>query len=102
MSRLFKIKASGFSATIICSWLFLAGCKSFREQQDELPDNQYKGRIHVSADESFKPVIDEIVQVYESQYRGATIIVHFKPEAEFPDDMLTDSSRVIIATRDHK
>ncbi|MEO7983707.1 MAG: hypothetical protein ABI688_06475, partial [Bacteroidota bacterium] len=79
--------------------LLLAACKSFQEKQEELPDNAYKGRIVVSADESFKPIIDEMVQVYESQHSSARIVVHYKPEAECLQDMLTDSVRMIIATR---
>lgn len=83
----------------VCLFLWLAGCKSYRKQQDELPDHTGKGTIHVSADESFKPVIDEMVKVYESNHPGARIIVHYKPEAECLQDMLTDSIRVIITTR---
>ena len=82
-----------------CSLLLMAGCKSYREKEEELPDNRYKGSINVSADESFKPVIDEMVQVYESNYPGAKINVQYKPEAECLKDMLTDSIRIIIATR---
>lgn len=84
---------------VICSLLLLAGCKSYREKEEELPDNRYRGTINVSADESFKPVIDEMVQVYESNYPGAKINVQYKPEAECLKDMLTDSIRMIIATR---
>ncbi len=84
---------------VFCLLLLLAGCKSFKEQEDELPDNRNKGTINVSADESFKPVIDEMVQVYESQYPNAKINIQYKPEAECLNDMLTDSVRMIIATR---
>ncbi len=55
--------------------LLLAGCKSYDEQENELPDNTNKGTIKVSADESFKPVIDELVQVYESNHPGTKINV---------------------------
>jgi phosphate transport system substrate-binding protein len=79
--------------------LVLVGCKSYKDQQDELPDNSNKGTINVSADESFKPVIDEMVQVYESQHSGTKINVQYKPEAECLNDMLTDSIRMIIGTR---
>jgi len=79
--------------------LLLISCKSYKEQQDELPDNSYKGSIYVSADESFKPVMDELVQVYESQHTGTKINVQYKPEAECLNDMLTDSIRMIITTR---
>ena len=84
---------------LICSVVFLAGCKSFREQENELPDTRYKGSINISVDESFKPVMDELVQVYESNYPGTQILVQYKPEAECLNDMLTDSIRMIISTR---
>jgi phosphate transport system substrate-binding protein len=84
---------------IVCSLIFSESCKSFEDQQDELPDHPNKGTIHVSADESFKPVIDEMVQVYESRHSKAKIIVDYKPEAECLKDMLNDSVRLIIATR---
>jgi len=84
---------------IVCSLIFFLGCKSFEKQRDELPDHPNKGTIYVSADESFKPVIDEMVQVYELRHSAAHIIVNYKPEAECLRDMLVDSIRVIIATR---
>ena len=55
--------------------------------------------IRVSADESFKPVIDAQVQVYESNHPNARIMVEYKPEADCLRDMLVDSVRMIIATR---
>lgn len=84
---------------IICSLIIFLGCKSYKEQQDELPDHPNKGTIYVSADESFKPVIDEMVQVYELRHSNAHIIVNYKPEAECLRDLLVDSIRMIIATR---
>lgn len=57
------------------------------------------GTIHISVDESFKPVIDSQVQVYESQYPDAHVIVHYKPEAECLKDLNNDSIRMVIVTR---
>ncbi len=79
--------------------LFLASCKSFDEQADELPDNKYKGTIRVSADESFRPVIDEQVKVYEALHKGTRILVDYKPEADCLRDLPNDSVRMVIATR---
>lgn len=79
--------------------LMLASCKSFDEQRAELPDNAYKGTIRVSADESFKPIIDEQVKIYESQHSGTKIMVEYKPEAECLRDLPNDSVRMVIATR---
>jgi phosphate transport system substrate-binding protein len=76
-----------------------SGCKSFKEQRDELPDNPDKGTIHISADESFKPIVDEQVKVYQSNHPGTSIIVHYKTEAECLQDIAVDSIRMIITTR---
>lgn len=79
--------------------LSAVSCKSYDEQADELPDNKYKGSIRVSADESFRPVIDEQVKVYESLHPGTRIRVDYKPEAECLLDLPNDSVRMVIATR---
>ncbi len=87
------------SLIVLISCLLLTNCKSYKEQKDELPDHDNKGTIYVSADESFKPVLDEQVQVYESNHSNARIIVSYKPEAECLKDLLVDSVRMVIATR---
>ena len=63
------------------------------------PDARDSGTIHISADESFKPVIDEQVKVYESNNPGAKILVQYKPEAACLQDLGVDSIRMIITTR---
>ncbi len=84
---------------LVLVWLVVTGCKSFEEQKNALPDTKDRGFIHVSADESFKPIIDAMVQVYESNRPDTRINVQYKPEAECLKDFATDSIRVIIATR---
>lgn len=83
-------------------WLLLllvVGCQTYEQKADALPDNPERGEIHISADESFKPIIDEQVKVYESHYRDTKIHVHYKPEAECLKDLMVDSIRMVIATR---
>ncbi|HWR32984.1 MAG TPA: substrate-binding domain-containing protein [Chitinophagaceae bacterium] len=75
------------------------GCKSYKEQQDEQPDTASRGTIIISADESFKPVVDELVQVYESNHPKTHLKVYYKPEAECFKDFGVDSIRMVIATR---
>lgn len=78
--------------------LLTGSCKS-KEENKIWPDAWDRGTIYISADESFKPVVDELVQVYESNQPGTNIIVHYKPEAECLKDFAVDSIRMIIATR---
>jgi phosphate transport system substrate-binding protein len=89
---------------IIWCWLlvfFIAGCKDIEKKKAEMPDRFDRGTIHISCDESFKPVIDEEVKVYEALYPETTIIVHYKPEAECLKDFGVDSIRMVIATRSY-
>ncbi|MBO9200451.1 MULTISPECIES: PstS family phosphate ABC transporter substrate-binding protein [Niastella] len=57
------------------------------------------GTIHISVDESFKPVIDSQIEVFESQHPDAHILVQYKPEAECLRDLNIDSIRMVIVTR---
>jgi phosphate transport system substrate-binding protein len=57
------------------------------------------GTIHISVDESFKPVIDSQLKVFESSFPDAHIIVDYKAEAACLRDLYNDSTRLIIITR---
>ena len=56
------------------------------------------GTIYISADESFKPVIDEETKVYESWRTKTKLTVQYKPEAECVKDFANDSITMIIST----
>lgn len=63
-------------------------------------DTPNNGTIHISVDESFRPVIEDAIQVYEGTHPGTKIIASFKPEAECFKDLYSDTSnRMIIVTR---
>jgi phosphate transport system substrate-binding protein len=78
--------------------LLSASCKSDKERRDELPDTPGRGTITISADESFKPIVDELVKVYESNNFGTKINVQYKPEADCIKDLWNDSIRMVIST----
>ena len=75
----------------------LSSCNGPNQRTDT--DTPEKGLIHISVDESFKPVIDSQIQVFEALYPGAKIIAEYKPEAECFRDLIKDSTRMIIVTR---
>lgn len=62
-------------------------------------DTPSSGTIHISVDESFRPVIDSQIKVFEASFPNAKIIAHYKPEAECLKDLLVDSIRMVIVTR---
>jgi phosphate transport system substrate-binding protein len=75
----------------------LSACREIKT--DPSLDTRAKGKINISADESFKPVIEAQVQVYEADYPDVKLNVHYKPEADCLNDLLVDSVRMIIVTR---
>ena len=72
-------------------------CKKRKEIQGD--DTLTSGTIHISVDESFAPIIDSQIKVFMSQHPKATIIPHYKPEADCIKDLLSDSTRMVIMTR---
>lgn len=61
-------------------------------------DTPTSGTIHISVDESFKPVIDSQIKVFESSFPKAKIIAHYKAEADCLKDLSNDSIRMVIVT----
>ena len=58
------------------------------------------GTIYMSIDESFKPVMEEQIRVFEKSYPKAHIIAQYKTEADCFKDFYNDSlNRMIIVTR---
>lgn len=80
--------------------IIAAGCKEVRKPRYIAGgDTLTSGEIHISVDETFKPVIDSQIKVFLSQYPDARIIAHYKPEAECLKDLSDDSTRLVIVTR---
>jgi len=78
--------------------LIIIGCQS--KKKKTVFDSPTNGNINISVDESFKPVIDEQIKMFEASYPNAKINVHYKPEAECLKDILMDSAtRLVIVTR---
>ncbi|HVI49477.1 MAG TPA: substrate-binding domain-containing protein [Chitinophaga sp.] len=63
-------------------------------------DTATEGTIHISVDETYKPLIDSEIKVFQSLYPQAHIIPTYKPEVECFRDLLNDSARMVIVTRD--
>jgi ABC-type phosphate transport system substrate-binding protein len=83
----------------ILAGLFAAiiGCNN----AGNVPTDTYStGTINISVDGSYKPLMDSEIKVFEAQHPQAHIIPHYKPEADCFKDLLNDSARLIIVTRD--
>jgi phosphate transport system substrate-binding protein len=94
-----KKKVSYFYLIFSTICLFsLGGCN--QNQGGEADDNPTSGKIKISVDETFKPIIDTEISTFESIYKYAKINVSYKPEGNAFQDLIDDSARIIIVTRD--
>jgi phosphate transport system substrate-binding protein len=76
---------------------FTAGCN---EHVKGPTDTMASGTIHISIDESFKPVMEEQIRVFEKSFPNAHILAEYKTEADCFKDFYNDSlNRMIIVTR---
>jgi phosphate transport system substrate-binding protein len=62
-------------------------------------DTPTSGNLKISVDESFAPIIDSHVYTFQKLYKYAKIQASYKPEGDVVKDLLTDSSRVIVISR---
>lgn len=63
-------------------------------------DTTTSGHISISVDETYKPIIQEQLRVFDSSYPDAHITAGYKPEADCISDFLNDKARMILVTRE--
>ncbi|WP_158559095.1 PstS family phosphate ABC transporter substrate-binding protein [Deminuibacter soli] len=62
-------------------------------------DTPKSGSIHISVDETFKPVVEQLIHVYQNTYPDTKIIASYKSEADCFRDLQSDSTRMIIVAK---
>lgn len=63
------------------------------------PDTLGKGVIDISVDETFQPVMEDQMKVFDSSFPEAKVTPHYKPEAECFKDYFEGKARIILVTR---
>ncbi|RIJ37854.1 phosphate ABC transporter substrate-binding protein, PhoT family [Pontibacter oryzae] len=63
-------------------------------------DTPTTGDINISVDESFQPIIASEVETFEGIYKYANIDASYKPEGEVIKDLLNDSTKIAILSRE--
>lgn len=97
MKHLFYSTGSLFRRLAVLA--IMVSCWSCKTGIPDNRDTTTSGTINISVDESFKPIIDSQIKVFEALYPKAKVIAHYKPEAECLRDLAHDSTRMIIITR---
>lgn len=83
--------------TVMVTLAVVSACRS---KSEEGPTDTYSsGVIAIAADESFEPIVQEEIDVFESLYPLAGIVPRYTTEVEAINLLLKDSVRLAIATR---
>lgn len=87
---------------VSCIILVAAGCTQRQTKNGAEQDTATSGTIRISVDETYQPLIEAEIKVFQSLYPKTKIIAEYKPEADCFKDLFNDSARMIIVTRDLK
>ncbi len=79
--------------------LMSLGILSCEDQASKHSDTLSSGSVDISADETYRPVIEEQLRVFDSSYPDAKINIHYKPEAECFQDYFDNKAHLILVTR---
>lgn len=77
--------------------VFLSACQN--RPKDGLTDTYTSGVIAIAADESFRPIVQEEVDVFEGLFPLAGIVPRYVTEVEAVNLLLKDSLRLAITSR---
>ena len=75
----------------------LSACSS--KPKDGLTDTYTSGVIAITADESFQPIVQEEIDVFEGLFPLAGIVPRYTTEVDAINQLLKDSVRLAITTR---
>ncbi|MBK7710255.1 MAG: substrate-binding domain-containing protein [Bacteroidales bacterium] len=82
---------------MISGLLALVSCSGGNNRTlDETPT---RGKIKISVDESFQPLIDSEVFTFTHLYTSAHITPQYKPEYDVINDFMNDSVKVIVTSK---
>lgn len=93
-----RFLAKILSLVLLSTTLFTA-CKE-SEVKDGPKDTPTSGTIDISVDETYKPIIEQQLKVFDSSFPEAHIKAHYKPESQCINDFMNDSARLILVTRE--
>jgi phosphate transport system substrate-binding protein len=81
-------------------WVLLAVAAGCHDSGKRPADTPTSGTIKISVDESYKPLLDTEISVFEALNPQAHLIASYKSEADCFTDLINDSAQLIIATRE--
>jgi phosphate transport system substrate-binding protein len=84
--------------SVIIAVVVLSSCTD--NETKKPTDTLGAGTIDISVDETYKPIVEQIMTVFDSSYPDAHVNVHYKPESECIKDFMDNKARLVLVTRE--
>jgi phosphate transport system substrate-binding protein len=98
MSKIAMMQLWKNSILALVACVLLASCGSSSNKNG--PTNTLtSGELTISVDETYKPVMEELIKVFMSNYPNTKIIADYKPESIAIRDFLEGKTRLIFVSR---
>ncbi|WP_375434305.1 PstS family phosphate ABC transporter substrate-binding protein [uncultured Hymenobacter sp.] len=92
-SRLFSFGAA------ICGVFLATACNRNPDSAGPDDDTSTTGRINISVDETFAPILKSHIDTFQQLYVYAHVTAAYKPEDYVAQDILTDKVRAVVLAR---
>ncbi len=86
-----------WAIALLCTSIIVSCTESKKDNKET--DTPTSGHLVLSVDETFRPVIEEEIKVYKSNFPKADISAAYKPEAQAIKDFLEGKTKLIIVSR---
>lgn len=96
MAKIAKMRIFNISILFVAV-LGLVACEEDYKQPTDTIDS---GSVSISVDETYRPIIEQQLKVFDSSYPNAHITANYKPENQCIKDLLEDKARVALVTRE--
>ena len=84
---------------LLLGLFLLTGLLTACNREGKIEDTPTSGTIKISVDEAFEPIIDSHIYTFQKFYKYAKVTPSYKSEAETVQDLLQDSARLVIISR---
>ncbi|WP_394774125.1 PstS family phosphate ABC transporter substrate-binding protein [Flavobacterium sp.] len=92
------LKYSKIVGLVVFVFLFAMCNQKSKNESDQ--ETILKGSMDITVDETIKPIVEDMVAVFEGTYYDAKISIKPKSEAELINDLLNQKAKVVVITRD--
>lgn len=99
LAKIALMKRHGLFLCALALVIAAVGCGETKKS-DAPTDTLTSGTIDIDADETYRPVIEEQIKVFDSSYPDAHVNVHYKSENECLADFLKGDVKMILITRE--